>query len=34
MIITFTSEKNKYIRDLHKIWNKIISFDMKQKDKM
>ncbi len=28
---TFISEKNRYFRSLHKIWNKIISFDMRKK---
>jgi hypothetical protein len=31
IILTFTSEKNWYFRGLNKIWNKIISFDMKKK---
>jgi len=26
-ILTFMSEKNKYFKCLHKIWNKIISFE-------
>jgi hypothetical protein len=30
-ILTFISENNKYSRRLYKIWNKIISFDMKKK---
>ncbi len=34
IIFTFISEKNRYFRSLHKIWNKIISFDMKKKGEM
>jgi hypothetical protein len=30
-ILTFTTENNRYFKGLHKIWNKIISFDMKKK---
>ncbi len=30
---TFTSENNVYFKGLHKIWNKIISFDMRKKGK-
>jgi len=30
-ILTFISEKNRYSKCLYKIWNKIISFDMKKK---
>jgi hypothetical protein len=33
-IFTFLSEKNRYFKCLHKIWNKIISFDMKKKGEM
>jgi hypothetical protein len=33
IILTFISENNKYFRGLYKIWNKIISFDMKKKMK-
>ncbi len=32
-ILTFMSENNRYFRCLYKIWNKIISFDMKKKRK-
>jgi hypothetical protein len=31
IILTFIIEKNKYSKSLYKIWNKIISFDMKKK---
>jgi hypothetical protein len=31
VIFTFISEKIKYFKCLCKIWNKIISFDMKEK---
>ncbi len=34
IIFTFISEKNRYFRSLHKILNKIISFDMKKKGEM
>jgi hypothetical protein len=30
IIFTFISENIRYFRSLHKIWNKIISFDMKK----
>jgi hypothetical protein len=30
-ISTFTSENDRYSRCLYKIWNKIISFDMRKK---
>jgi hypothetical protein len=33
-IVTFISENNRYFRGLYKIWNKIISFDMKKKGEM
>jgi len=33
-IFTFISEKNRYFRSLHKIWNKIISFDIRKKGEM
>jgi hypothetical protein len=32
-IFTFISENNRYSRGLYKIWNKIISFNMKKKGK-
>jgi hypothetical protein len=31
IILTFISEKNRYFKSLHKIWNKIISLDMRKK---
>ncbi len=31
IIITFISENNRYQRFLYKIWNKIISFDIKKR---
>jgi hypothetical protein len=31
-IFIFISENNKYFKGLYKIWNKIISFDMKKND--
>jgi hypothetical protein len=31
IILIFISEKNRYFRCLYKIWNKIISFDMRIK---
>jgi hypothetical protein len=34
IIFTFISEKNRYFKSLHKIWNKIISFDMRKKGEM
>jgi hypothetical protein len=34
IILTFISENNRYFRGLHKIWNKIISFDMIKKGEM
>jgi hypothetical protein len=33
IILTFISEKNRYFRSLHKIWNKTISFDMRKRVK-
>ncbi len=30
-ILTFISEKNRYSKGIYKIWNKIISFDMRKK---
>jgi len=30
-ILTFISENNRYSKCLYKIWNKIISFDIKKK---
>jgi hypothetical protein len=33
IILTFISQNNRYFRGLYKIWNKIISFDMKKKVK-
>jgi hypothetical protein len=30
-ILTFISENSRYFRGLYKIWNKIISFDMRKK---
>ncbi len=33
-ILTFISEKDRYFRCLYKIWNKIISFDMRKNDEM
>jgi hypothetical protein len=30
IVFTFISENNRYSRCLYKIWNKIISFDMKK----
>jgi hypothetical protein len=33
IILTFINENNKYFRCLYKIWNKIISFDMRKKVK-
>jgi hypothetical protein len=32
-ILIFISENNRYSRCLYKIWNKIISFDMREKGK-
>jgi hypothetical protein len=32
-IFTFINEKSRYFRSLHKIWNKIISFEMKKRVK-
>jgi hypothetical protein len=32
--LTFMSENNRYFKSLYKIWNKIISFDMKKKGEM
>jgi len=34
IILTFISEKNRYFKSLHKIWNKIISLDMRKKGEM
>jgi len=34
IIFTFISENKKYLKGLHEIWNKIISFDMKKKARM
>jgi hypothetical protein len=34
IIFIFISENNKYFKSLHKIWNKIISFDMRKKGGM
>jgi hypothetical protein len=34
IIFTFISENNRYFRGIYKIWNKIISFDMKKKGEM
>ncbi len=33
-ILTFISENNRYFKGLYKIWNKIISFDMRKKGEM
>jgi hypothetical protein len=30
-ILTFMNENNRYSKSLYKIWNKIISFDMREK---
>jgi hypothetical protein len=32
--LTFINEKNRYFKGLYKIWNKIISFDMRKKGEM
>jgi hypothetical protein len=32
--LTFISEKNRYSRCLYKIWNKVISFDMKKNEEI
>jgi hypothetical protein len=34
IILTFTSEENRYFRGLYKIWNKFILFDMRKKGEM
>jgi hypothetical protein len=34
IILTFISEKNRYFKSLHKIWNKIISFYMRKKGEL
>jgi hypothetical protein len=34
IIFTFISENNRYFKNLYKIWNKIISLDMKKNDEM
>jgi hypothetical protein len=34
IIFIFISENNRYFKSQHKIWNKVISFDMKKKGEM
>jgi hypothetical protein len=34
IIFTFIIENNRYLKGLHKIWNKTISFEMRKKGEM